>query len=157
EPPHFGGGPQVPDAFVTRPVFYGNRFMHGAVGYSLVSFGDGITITNRILDPTAPGVFIHGGVIYPFEDGTTDDEIIVDFARALATDRVARTLVGTVDYRYISGFSDSSDPVERIVVSGRAENVFDLVMPYIADATYDARTADLRDAFALGRFTGKIA
>src|SRR5829696_6980867 len=66
--------------------------LHASVGYS--------TTFNRILDPTAQGVFINGGVIVG--NGRTDDEIIVDFARALRTDSVARALIGPAARRYLA-------------------------------------------------------
>jgi hypothetical protein len=147
--PHIVGGSMIPDAFVTRPTFYGNHFMHGSVGYSVATFAPGV-LTNRILDPNANGVFVHGGVTLPGDSGLTDDEITVDFARALQTDPVARALVGTVQYRYLSGFSEGTSAVVRIAMSGRAEGVFDLLMPFVG-------APDLRDALRLGRYSGKIA
>ena len=152
EPPHFAAGPALPEAFLGRRLLFGQRFAHAAVGYSLITFGDpDHTITNRIIDPAAKGVFIHGGVVLPFEDGPTDDEITVDFARALTTDGVARAMLGTVQHRYLAGFSDSSSPVKRIIWSGAAEGVFDLVMPIIADSDDDPQLA-----IADGRYSGKV-
>jgi hypothetical protein len=147
--PHIVGGAMISDAFVTRPAVYGNHFMDGSVGYSSQTFAPGV-LTNRMLDPNANGVFVHGGVILPGDTGLTDDEITVDFARALQTDPVARALVGTVHYRYLSGFSEGTLALVRITVSGRAEGVFDLIFPFVG-------APDLRDAFRLGRYSGKIA
>jgi len=124
EPPHFRQGTFLRESYLGRPFLFDRGFLHASVGYS--------TFANRILDPTAKGVFIRGGVFDG--NGRTDDEIIVDFARALRSDPLARALIGPAapdGRRYLAGFSDSSDPVKRIVASGLAEGVFDLVVPII--------------------------
>jgi Alpha/beta hydrolase domain len=118
EPPHFSQGTFLRESYLGRPFLFDRGFVHASVGYS--------TFANRILDPTAGGVFIRGGVFDG--NGQTDDEIIVDFARALRSDP-AVALIGPAARRYLAGFSDSSDPVKRIVASGLAEDVFDLVVP----------------------------
>ena len=104
EPPHFAQGKYLRESYLGRPFLFGEdrRFLHASVGYS--------TISHRILDPTAKGVFINGGVVDG--SGRTDDEIIVDFARALRSDP-ARALIGSATRRYLAGFSDSADPVKR--------------------------------------------
>ena len=124
EPPHFALGTYLREGWLGRPFLFGRRFLHASVGYSTTSFG---TFVNRILDPAAQGVFIDGGVVDG--NGRTDDEIVVDFARALRSDPVARALIGPAARRYLAGFSDSAEPVKRIVASGLAEDVFDLAVP----------------------------
>src|SRR5215217_8232942 len=124
EPPHFAQGTFLRESYLGRAFLFNRGFVHASVGYS--------TFANRILDPTAKGVFIRGGVFDG--NGRTDDEIIVDFARALRSDPLARALIGPAApdaRRYLAGFSDSSDPVKRIVASGLAEGVFDMVLPII--------------------------
>jgi len=121
EPPHFAQGTFLRESYLGRTFLFKRGFLHASVGYS--------TTLNRILDPTARGVFINGGVVVG--NGRTDDEIIVDFARALRSDPLARALMGSVARRYLAGFSDSSDPVKRIVASGLAKDVFDLVVSII--------------------------
>ena len=45
-----------------------------------------------------------------------------------------------MDRRYITGFSDSSDPVLRLITSGLAAGVFDFAFPFTTGA-YDPQTA----------------
>src|SRR5918994_2309248 len=92
EPPHFAQGTYLRESYLGRPFLFGEdrRFLHASVGYS--------TTFNRILDPTAKGVFINGGVVDG--NGRTDDQIIVDFARALRSDP-ARAPIGPATRRYL--------------------------------------------------------
>jgi len=154
EPSHFVEGLGALNIFLRRDFLFPRGFVHAGVGYSTATFGQDAGY--RILDPTVPGVFIKGGVILNGdaglpENGRTDDEIIVDFARALAVDPNARSMIGRVDRRYLTGFSDSSDPVLRLVTSGRAAGVFDFVLPFLAQAKYDPQAA-----LAAGRYGGKL-
>jgi hypothetical protein len=144
EPPHFSQGTFLRESYLGRPFLFNSGFVHASVGYS--------TFANRILDPTADGVFIRGGVFDG--NGRTDDEIIVDFARALRS-VPAVALIGPAARRYLAGFSDSSDPVKRIVASGLAEDVFDLVVPIITfnmDNPQDNPEASIE----AGKYSGKV-
>ena len=87
----------------------------------------------------------------PTTNGRTDDEIIADFARALAVDpqRPADARPRATDATS-TGFSDSSDPVLRLVTSGRAAGVFDLALPFTAVGH------DPQAALAAGRYGGKL-
>jgi hypothetical protein len=102
EPPHFAIGLGTLDVQMGRELLLGRGFTHAGVGYSTTSFGPGLD--KRILDPSVPGTYVDGGVA----DGTgrTDDEIVADFARALAAD--ADAMVGEVRDTYLTGFSDSA-------------------------------------------------
>src|SRR5215213_2305717 len=149
EVPHFAAGTAVRDLALGRHFVFGGRFSYGAVGWSTAtSAGE---VTNRILDPSARGVFIHGGAALPGEDGQTDDEIVVDFARALGRDPVAGHLLGPVDRRYLAGWSDSSETVKRIIGSGLADGLFELALPITTDQPFDPQ-----DALAAGRYHGKV-
>jgi hypothetical protein len=149
EVPHFFAGAAVRDLVLGRHFLFGGRFSYGAIGWSTAtSAGE---VTNRILDPSARGVFIHGGAPLPGEDGRTDDGIVVDFARALGRDPVAGRLLGPVDRRYLAGWSDSSETVKRIVDSGRADGVFELALPITTDQPFDPQVA-----LAAGRYHGKV-
>ena len=146
EPPHFALATYLREGWLGRPFLFNRRFLHASVGYSTTTSGP---FVYRILDPAAQGVFIDGGVVDG--NGRTDDEIIVDFARALRSDPVARTLMGPAARRYLAGFSDSAEPVKRIVASGLAEDVFDLAVP-ITTGGED----DLQASIATGKYSGKI-
>jgi hypothetical protein len=155
EPPHFSQGMYLRENYLGRSLLFGERFLHASVGYSTASPpGSGVSISNRILDPAAKGVFIDGGVVLPGENGRTDDEIVVDFARALRSDPIARALIGPAApaaRRYVAGFSDSAEPVKRIVASGLAEDVFDMVVPIITGSENDPQAS-----IAAGKYSGKV-
>src|SRR5215203_3705371 len=144
EPPHFAQGTFLRESYLGRPFLFGEGFMHASVGYS--------TTFNRILDPTAKGVFIKGGVFDG--NGRTDDEIIVDFARALRSDPLARALIGPAApaaRRYLAGFSDSAEPVKRIVASGLAEGIFDMALPITTGSEKDPQVS-----IAARKYSGKV-
>ena len=130
EPPHFALGLGALEQLLGLRFLLSRGFAHAGIGWSTASFGDGLDL--RILDPGADRVVIDGGVTDG--NGRTDDEIVVDFARALTSDGHARAMLGRVDRRYLTGFSDSSDPVLRLVASGRAEGAFEFVLPVVAEA-----------------------
>jgi hypothetical protein len=146
EPPHYATGTYLREAWLGRPFLFGRGFVHASVGYSTTTSGP---FFYRILDPAAHGAFIDGGVVDG--NGRTDDEIVVDFARALRSDPVARILLGVAARRYLAGFSDSADPVKRIVASGLAENVFDLAMPITTGSENDPQSP-IKD----GKYSGKV-
>src|SRR5215217_5435049 len=144
EPPHFAQGTFLRESYLGRAFLFNRGFLHASVGYS--------TFANRILDPTAKGVFIKGGVFDG--NGRTDDEILVDFARALRSDPLARALIGPAApaaRRYLAGFSDSSEPVKRIVASGLAEGVFDMALPITTGDENDPQVS-IRE----GKYSGKV-
>lgn len=146
EPPHFGVGTYLREAWLGRPFLFGRGFVHASVGYSTTTSGP---FVYRILDPAAQGVFIDGGVVDG--NGRTDDEIVVDFARALRSDPIARVIIGPATRRYLAGFSDSADPVKRIVASGLAEQVFDLAVPITTGSEDDPQVS-----IAAGKYSGKV-
>lgn len=149
EPPHFVEGLGALDNRLGRDFLFSRGFVHAGVGWSTATFWAGPNLGNlRILDPTAPGVFINGGL--PDDNGRTDDEIITDFARALASDSVAQQIIGRVERRYTIGFSDSSNPILRLITSGRAAGVFDFALPHTTEG-YDPQAA-----LAAGKFRGKL-
>jgi len=146
EPPHFALGTFLREGWLGRPFLFGRGFLHASVGYSTTTSGP---FVYRILDPAAQGVFIDGGAVDG--NGRTDDEIIVDFARALRSDPVARGLIGPGARRYLVGFSDSAEPVKRIVASGLAKDVFDLAVPITTGSENDPQVS-IRD----GKYNGKV-
>lgn len=146
EAPHFAAGLGTLDLHLGRDFLFSRGFSHAGVGYGTTDFGDGANL--RILDPSVPGVFINGG--FADEGGRTDDEIIVDLAGALTRDAQARSILGRVQRRYLTGFSDASQPVLRIVTSGAANGVFDLAFPFTAEGM------DPQSAVADGRYRGRL-
>ncbi len=147
EPPHFATGLGTLAFQLGRKFLLGRRFIHAGVGYSTTSFGPGLD--QRILDPTVPGTYIDGGVT----DGTgrTDDEIVADFARALATDADAQAMVGEVRDTYLTGYSDAAGVPLRLVASGQADGVFELALPFTVESPVDPQAA-----LGAGRFHGKL-
>jgi Alpha/beta hydrolase domain len=152
EPPHFAMGLGALNLVLGREMLLTRGFAHAGVGYSTSDFTQpgGPPGNLRILDPTVPDVFIDGGFVDPDFGGNTDDEIIVDFARALVDDPDAQSMLGAVKRQYLTGFSDSSQPVLRIVNSGQARGVVDLVFPFTAFG------ADPQTALVADRYTGKV-
>ncbi len=140
EPAHFAIALGALDVYLREDFLFSRGFVHAGIGWS--------TVNRRILDPSVPGTFIQGG--FRQFGGNTDDEVIVDFARALAVDPEAASMVGPVQRRYMTGFSDSSDPVLRLVTSGRAANVFDFALPFTA-VRHEPQAA-----LAAGRYGGKL-
>jgi hypothetical protein len=119
EPPHFATGLGTLAFQLGRRFLLGRGFTHAGVGYSTTSFGPGLD--QRILDPSVPGVHIDGGVADG--SGRTDDEIVADFARALAADADAHVVVGEVRDTYLTGSSDAAGVPLRLVASGQADGV----------------------------------
>lgn len=145
EPPHFAGGLGALEQYLRPELLFTRGFAHAGVGWSTASFGEGFD--RRILDPTVPGVFIEGG--FDDEGGRTDYEIITGFAAALVNDAQARSMLGRVARRYVTGFSDSSTPIMALVGSGAA-GVFDLALPFAAEGD------DPQLAIQGGRYQGKL-
>jgi hypothetical protein len=147
EPPHFATGLGTLAFQLGRKFLLGRRFTHAGVGYSTTSFGPGLD--QRILDPTVPGTYIEGG--FADGNGRTDDEIVADFARALATDVDAHAMVGQVRDTYLTGYSDSASAPLRLVASGQADGVFELALPFTVESPVDPQAA-----LGAGRFDGKV-
>ncbi|MFD3536396.1 alpha/beta hydrolase domain-containing protein [Streptomyces sp. NPDC058664] len=137
EPSHFAVGLGTRDGYLGPELLFSRGFVHAGIGWS--------TLRNRVLDPSVPGTFVEGG--FEEEGERVDDEIVTEFGKALS--RVQET-VGTVSRRYVTGFSDSSYPVLRLIASGDASGVFDLAMPFTTD-TFDPQ-ADI----TAGRYGGKV-
>jgi Alpha/beta hydrolase domain len=147
EPPHFATGLGTLAFQLGRKFLLGRRFIHAGVGYSTTSFGPGLD--QRILDPTVPGIYIDGGVADG--NGRTDDEIVADFARALAADADAQAMVGEVRDTYLTGYSDAASVPLRLLASGQADGVFELALPVTVESPVDPQPA-----LGAGRFDGKL-
>jgi hypothetical protein len=147
EPPHFATGLGTLAFQLGRKFLLGRRFIHAGVGYSTTSFGPGLD--QRILDPTVPGTYIDGG--FADGNGRTDDEIVADFARALAADADAHAMVGEVRGTYLTGYSDAASVPLRLLVSGQADGVFELALPFTVESPVDPQAA-----LGAGRFDGKL-
>ncbi len=103
EPPHFFMGAGTRNVWFGPEFLFSRGFSHAQVGWS--------TRGLSILDPAAPDVFLSA------PDGT-DDEIVADFAAALRADPVAQGLLGSIQRLYAIGFSQSSQPLHRLLHSG---------------------------------------
>lgn len=147
EAPHFATGLGTLEFQMGRKFLLGRGFVHAGVGYSTTSFGPGFD--QRILDPSVPGTYIEGG--FADVNGRTDDEIVADFARALASDPTTRGIVGKVHGTYLTGYSDAANVALRLVESGQADGVFELAFPFTAEGPFDPQAA-----LADGRFHGKV-
>lgn len=147
EAPHFATGLGTLDFQMGRAFLLGRGFVHAGVGYSTTSFGPGWD--QRILDPSVPGTYVLGG--FADGNGRTDDEIVADFALALANDSTARDMIGDVDGTYVTGFSDAANVVLRLVESGQADGVFELAFPFTAEGPFDPQAA-----LTNGKFQGKV-
>jgi Alpha/beta hydrolase domain len=147
EPPHFATGLGTLAFQLGRKFLLGRGFIHAGVGYSTTSFGPGLD--QRILDPTVPGIYIDGGVTDG--NGRTDDEIVADFARALAADADAYAMVGEVRDTYLTGYSDAASVPLRLLASGQADGVFELALPFTVQSPVDPQAA-----LGAGRFDGKL-
>ena len=120
-----------------RAFLLGRGFVHAGVGYSTASFGPGWD--QQILDPSVPGTYLLGG--FADGNGRTDDEIVADFALALANDSTAGNMIGDVDGTHVTGFSHAANVVLRLVESGQADGVFELAFPFTAEGPFDPQAA----------------
>ena len=125
---------------------FSRGFTHAGIGWSTTKYGKNGGF--RIVDPDVPGVFIDGG--FHDTNGRTDDEIAADFGAALVADPQARSMLGRVDRRYLTGVSDAADPVQRLIRSGSASGVFDFTLPVIAVGP------ELESSLAAGIYGGKL-
>lgn len=141
EAPHFAVGTGMLNLYLRPGFLLGRGFVHAAVGWS--------TLRNRILDPSVPGTFIDGG-FHEF-GAKVDDEILTDFATVLSEGTQSASMTGPVARQYLTGLSDSTIPLLRLIEDGRAEGVFDLVLPLTAGKGFDPQ-----GNLAEGRFTGKV-
>ena len=145
EPPHFAVGLATLDLYLGRELLFGRGFVHAGVGYSTAGIGPGL----QILDPSVPGTFVAGG--FAEGAGRTDDEIVADFAAALASDPDGSAMVGRVRHAYVTGVSLAAQSVLRLIESGHGDRVFDLALPYTAEGAFDPQAA-----LTAGTFTGKV-
>jgi len=121
EPGHFVQG--IDAWWLGHDFLLSRGFTHAGIGYS--------TYWNRIAVPH-PEAHVLGQDPCPFFtpcEVVTDDSIIREFAIALAEDPDARDMIGNnARFRYLTGFSDSSGPVKRLIADG-ADGVFDFALP----------------------------
>ena len=158
ELPHYRLGGTTGRDYVAGELLFGRvGGQHASVGYSTAYANTSYTPpwTGRFLflKPRQDGpdpLYINGGVVeLEPTGGRTDDEILVDFAKALRDDPLAHELLGTVERVYASGVSDSSTPLKRILYGG--SGVFDL--SYLSGTGTSDNPQDAMDA---GKVTGKV-
>ena len=128
EPPHFAVGPVGRDAVLTRQLLFGNGFSYAAVGFG--------TNGLNILNPRAEGLILAGdpvtqpGALNP--SGIVDEEILVQFARALTSHPVPTSILGAVERRYAYGLSQTASVLLETLHSPAREGLFDLTLLHIA-------------------------
>jgi hypothetical protein len=111
EPPHFAQRAAARDDYFGREFLFDRGFSYASVGWSF--FG------NSILDPSASDAVIAGG---------EDDEIVVQFIRALREDSYALGILPPIDRVYGYGYSQTSFLMHRILRSAHGQGLLDLTM-----------------------------
>lgn len=101
-------GAGAPDKFLTPELLFGQGFSHAAICWQ--------TPLAEIKD--------HPCTAFAGQP-TLDLPIIADFARTFKTDEGAK-LVGNVDKLYSIGFSNSADPLQRLLLDPLGQGLFDL-------------------------------
>ena len=128
EPPHFAAGLVGRDAVLTRQLLFGNGFSYAAVGFGTNGF--------NILNPRAGGLVLAGGPVTrpgAFNPaGIVDEEILVQFARALTSHPFATSILGAVERQYAYGFSQTTAVLLETLHSPGGEGLFDLTLLHIA-------------------------
>lgn len=131
EPPHFLFGP------LGRDFSLGHDLVFQTVsGYASVGFGeDGL----NILDPAAEDLRLAGQPVAnagaPNPAGTLDEEILIQFSRALTADSYAGTLLGDVNRLYAYGVSQTSAVLmetRRNLAQTSQQGLFDFMLLHTA-------------------------
>jgi hypothetical protein len=123
EPPHFGFGPIGRDQVLGRSFLFERGFSYAAVGFGDFGF--------NILDPTASELMLAGEPVA--DPGSTDDpegqkldeEILVQFTRALTAEPFATDLLGPIERRYSYGVSQTSAVTLNLLLGPEAKGLFD--------------------------------
>lgn len=108
EPFHFIEGAGARDKFLTPDLLFGQGFSHAAICWQT----------------PLPDSKDHPCTAFAGKP-EQDLSIIADFAKALKTKEGA-TLVGAVDNLYSIGFSNSADPLQRLLLDPLGQHLFDL-------------------------------
>lgn len=125
EPPHWFFPPVGRDFYIGRDLIFGRGISYASVGFGTDAF--------NILDPAVPAPVIAGSVI---EDpgilkfaGTSDEEILIQFAEALRHDPVPLQILRSVKRVYAYGVSRSADILveTQLAITGtESADIFDL-------------------------------
>jgi hypothetical protein len=131
EPPHFGFGPVAREFVLGRELLFGNGFSYAAVGWG----DDGL----NVLDPTAQGLLLAGEPVAnpgaPNPAPTLDEEILIQFTRALTTEPFAVEILGPLERRYAYGISQTASALmelQRNVAATQGPSLFDLTLLHAA-------------------------
>lgn len=125
EPPHWLFPPLGRDFWIGRSLIFGRGISYASVGFGTDAF--------NILDPTVPDPVIAGSVVeepgvLKFA-GTSDEEILIQFAEALRQHPVALQLLGSVQKLYAYGRSRSADilvETQLAITATESAGIFDL-------------------------------
>jgi hypothetical protein len=97
--------------------------------YAAVGFG---THGLNIMDPAATDLILAGGPPPPPPGVLIDEEIIVQFTRALSEDAHAGDVLGTIDRIYAYGASQSAGALLETLHSPGGTDLFDLTLLHVA-------------------------
>lgn len=130
EPPHFGLGTVGRDAVLGHDLLFGNGFSYVTVGYS-----DNLL---TVLDPTASGLVLRGApVTNPGGPSTApvDEEILIQFTKALTQEPFAVEILGPMDRVYAYGISQTAVALlelQRNPAAMQGASLFDLTLLHVA-------------------------
>ena len=128
EPPHFSFGPLGRELVLGRELLFGGGFSYAAVGFG----SNGL----NILDPSAANAIIKGALIS--DPGTIkfgeapDEEILIQFVKALTSEPFAVAALGAVDWRYAYGASQTAGALLETLHAPGGPGLFDLTLLHIA-------------------------
>lgn len=127
EPPHFLFGPLGRDFSLGHDVVF-----QTVSGYASVGFAEhGLSI----LDPTATNLLLAGQPVEnpgaPNPAGILDEEILIQFSRALAADPYTQAILGDVNRLYAYGISQTTDVLmetRRNLAQTSQQGLFDFML-----------------------------
>ena len=147
EPSHFAAGLGALNQSLGPDLLLSRGFVHAGIGWSTVSSRKWPGSS----DPRPCGAracTLRAASVSTMGEPTTKSSPTLP--RALTDDSTAQQILGRVERRYITGFSDSSEPVLRLITSGKAAGVFDFALPFTATGH------EPQDALVAGSFGGKL-
>jgi hypothetical protein len=128
EPPHFAFGALGRETVFGRDRLFGQGYSYAAVGFG----ANGL----NLLDPSASDAVLEG---VPVESPGTikfglppDEEILIQFVRALETEPFATAALGSVDRIYAYGASQTAAALLELLHAPGGPGLFDLTLLHVA-------------------------